>query len=99
MRTRSVLLWPFELLWGLLRLLFWPALVLGLAYVSVTVFSVPWVWFVLVAVLVCVYTMFVLRIWLTVVHGSIRAMARGTVTVRNQSPRRRRRASRGVARR
>jgi len=99
MRTRSVLLWPFELLWGLLRLLFWPALVLGLTFLAVTFLPISSGCFVLVAVLVSVYTLFVLRIWATVVRGSVRAMARGTVTVRNQSPRRRRRSSRGVSRR
>lgn len=93
MRTRSVLLWPFELAWGLLRLLFWPALALGLGY-----WLLPSAWFVLLGVLIGLYTLFVLRIWATVVRGSVRTMARGTVTVRNQRARRRRRARRGGVR-
>jgi hypothetical protein len=83
MRTRSILLWPFELLWGLARLLFWPALVLGVAWLVL-----PHAWFLLVAVAVGFFTVFVLRVWSTVVHGSMRTMARGTITVRNQTRRR-----------
>jgi hypothetical protein len=89
MRTRSVLLWPFALVAALLRLLFWPTLVVGLAYVVLVVWLSRPGWFALVAALVGYYTLVVLRIWLTGVRGSMRTMARGTLTVRNQVPRRR----------
>ena len=83
MRTRSVLLWPFEMLWGLLRLLFWPALVGGLAW-----WLLPQGWFLLVVLLICLYALLVFRVWAAVWRGSMRTMARGTFTVRNQRTRR-----------
>jgi hypothetical protein len=82
MRTRSLLLWPFAVVWAAVRLLIWPAVVLLIGY-----FALPHGWFVLVAVLVGLYTAVVVRLWLRTVHGVLQSWARGTVTVRGYSPR------------
>lgn len=89
MRTRSILLWPFALVWGLIRLMFWPALILGLAWLLTHLGVLPAGLFVLLAVLDGLWALWAFRVWLMVITGSLRSMARGTVTVRNQTPRRR----------
>ncbi|HEX5402533.1 MAG TPA: hypothetical protein VFX16_09555 [Pseudonocardiaceae bacterium] len=86
MRTRSILLWPFAVVWAAVRLLLWPAVALVVAY-----FLVPHNWFPLVLVLVGLYAAVVLRLWLRTVHGVLQSWTRGTVTVRGYTPRRRNR--------
>ncbi|WP_028924963.1 hypothetical protein [Pseudonocardia acaciae] len=99
MRTRSILLWPFALAWGLVRLMFWPALVLGVAWLFTYFGLLPSGLFALLVVLDGLWALWSLRLWAAVVKGSMRSMERGTVTIRNQVPRRRGRARRRRVRR
>lgn len=83
MRTRSLLLWPFAVIGAAFRLLIWPALVALIAYLTL-----PHGWFLVVAVVVGLYSAVVVRIWLRTVHGFLQSMTRGTVIVRGYSSRR-----------
>lgn len=83
MRTRSLLLWPFAVAWAAVRLLIWPAVALVIGYLAL-----PHGWFVLIAILVGLYTAVVVRLWLRTVHGVLQSWTRGTVTVRGYSRRR-----------
>jgi len=84
MRTRSLLLWPFALVWAVIRLLIWPALVALVCW-----FVLPPGWFAIVAIVLGLYSLLVLRLWSRVVRGVLSSMTRGTVTVRGYTPRRR----------
>ena len=90
MRTRSLLLWPFAVIGAAIRLLIWPAVAATICY-----FLLPHGWFVLVAVLLGLYSLVVVRLWLRTIHGVLRSMTRGTVTIRGYRPRRQRRGRGG----
>lgn len=82
MRTRSLLLWPFELLAALVRLVFWPPLVAGVCYLAL-----PHAWFLVVTGCLVGYTVVALRIWTRTVRAKLRSMTRGPVTVRRHARR------------
>lgn len=99
MRVCSLLLWPVLVVWALVRLVFWPVVLLATCYGVFALFRVPHGWFVLVAVLMGLYLVVVVRVWSRVLVGSLRSMARGTVTVRTYGRGGQRRHNHGGARR
>lgn len=91
MRTRSILLWPFAVVWAVIRLLIWPAVADLVGW-----WVLPHGWWVLLTLVLGLYSALVLRLWSRVVRGVLSSMTRGTVTVRGYTPRRpRRRGRRG----
>jgi len=83
MRVLSLMLWPFRLVGAFIRLVFPPLLILAAVYGLFALFDVAAGWFVLAVLVVGVYLLVVVRVWSRVVVGSLRSMARGTVTVRD----------------
>lgn len=76
MRVRSLALLPFSLLWSLVKLLFFPALVVFLGYLAL-----PSSWFPFLLAAAAGYVVAVLAVWKVMARGKFASLARGTVTV------------------
>ncbi|SDO94667.1 hypothetical protein SAMN04487905_101209 [Actinopolyspora xinjiangensis] len=73
---------PFRVAWRLVKLLFLPVLITGLAWM---VLGVESRWFLGIAAVCGVWTAGVVRLWWLHTVGELRSLGRGTVDVRTQA--------------
>lgn len=82
MRVLSLALLPFKLAWSLIKLLFWPALLVLVGYLMF-----PPSWFPFVLAGASGYAVAVGLVWRVVVRGKFASLGRGVVTVREMQRR------------
>lgn len=82
MRVRSLALLPFSLLWSLVKLLFWPGVIVAFCF-----YVLPASWFVFVLAAAGGYVVAVLLVWKVMARGKLASLGRGVVTVRETQKR------------
>lgn len=78
----SLLLWPLAVLWALVKLVFWPVVLLAVAWGVMRLIDAPHSAYVWAAVVAAVYLLLVLWLWVQSLAGRVRSIERGSLNIR-----------------
>jgi hypothetical protein len=84
MRALDVLLWPFRLIWLLIKLVVPPAAIAAGVWGLFLLIHAPHWWFALVIVVAVLYEALVFALMADRIKGQWRSMGRGSYTVRTR---------------
>lgn len=93
--ARELLKLPFTATWYLAKLLFWPAALVGVAWLGWRYLGLSSGWFAGICLVAGLLGLVLVRLWLFQVTGVLRSLARGTVRMNGYGPVRSRRRGRG----